>query len=226
MTGTLILLLREPSAHFVLARRAPHKAKLLAAGIAGAAAWGAAMGCHVGRAHLWICAVKMPLFLMFTLLLCLPLMHVVLMVSGARARLEDTLDVALGGLATFALCLGALAPVVGVFCASAPIPSMQSYLNLYLLCFACGALAGAASFRALAQGMRQLLPGRRGLATLAAWALIYQFVGAQVAWTLRPWIGSSYGVDGYSLRHGLSGNFYAGVYRVFLRWLTEYGVLP
>jgi hypothetical protein len=77
----------------------------------------------------------------------------------------------------------------------------------------------------MVHGMRALAPGRRGWLPLAAWALAYQFTGAQVAWVLRPWIGSSYGVGGYSLDHGLSGNFYTGVGKVLARWLTEYGVL-
>ena len=164
----------------------------------------------------------MPLFLLFTLALCFPLMHITLLVGGVKARPAQTLTVALSGLSTLAICLGACAPVVGLFCASAPIPSMASYLNLYVLCLVCGVLAGVAGLRVLARGMRSLCGGPVR-APLIAWALIYQFTGAQVAWVLRPWIGSSYGVDGYSLSHGLSGNFYMGVWAVLMRWLKEIG---
>jgi hypothetical protein len=213
------MLLRDPRAHFVAAK--PRQATLLAAGVLGAALWGAAMGSHVGGAHLWICALKMPLFLLATLALCLPLMHLCLLAWGVRASASQTMGVALAGLATFALCLGALAPVVGLFCATAPIPRMASYLNLYALCLLSGFCAGIAGLRAMAHGMRAL---GGGVAPLVGWVLIYQFTGAQMAWVLRPWIGSSYGVGGYSLDHGLTGNFYTGVWKVFLRWLTEYGV--
>lgn len=215
-------ILQNPALHFELAWRVPSlrlNARLLLAGTAGAMAWGAAMGAHVGRAHLWITTVKMPLFLLFTLALCFPLMHMTLLVCGLRARATQTLTVALSGLCVLAMCLGACAPVVALFCASAPFPSMASYLNLYVLCLACGVVAGIAGLRVLARGMRSL--GGRGRAPLVVWALIYQFTGAQVAWVLRPWIGSSYGVDGYSLSHGLSGNFYSGVGAVILRWLKE-----
>jgi hypothetical protein len=147
-------------------------------------------------------------------------MHVALAVSGVRATAGQTLSVALAGLATLAICLGALAPVVGLFCASAHEGNMASYLNLYVLCLACGVVAGAAGLRALAHGMTALA-NRRVVAPLLAWAFIYQFTGAQMAWILRPWIG---GAD-YSLEHGLSGNFYTGAGKVFLRWLTEYGAL-
>lgn len=225
MVALLGNLLHKPELHFRMAWRAPAVGRnldLLTAGVLGAMAWGAAMGSHVGRAHLWITTLKMPLFLLFTLALCFPLMHITLLLGGVKARPAQTLTVALSGLSTLAICLGACAPVVGLFCASAPIPSMASYLNLYVLCLACGVLAGIAGLRVLARGMRSLCGGPVR-APLIAWALIYQFTGAQVAWVLRPWIGSSYGVDGYSLSHGLSGNFYMGVWAVLMRWLKEIG---
>ncbi|MCB9895140.1 MAG: hypothetical protein H6839_11870 [Planctomycetes bacterium] len=223
-------LLHAPDVHFRLAWRAPGVAPnghLLAAGVLGAMCWGAAMGCHVGRAHVWITTLKMPLFFLATLALCFPLMHITLLVSGIRARASQTLTIALSGISTLAVCLGACAPVVALFCASAPIPSMASYLNLYVLCLACGIVAGIAGLRVLARGMRSLNRTEQvGIkAPLIAWALVYQFVGAQMAWLLRPWIGSSYGVDGYSLSHGLSGNFYMGVWAVLMRWLQELGAI-
>lgn len=227
MTAIVGNLLHAPDRHFRLAWRmsaARMNSRLLVAGVLGAMAWGAAMGSHVGRMHLLIATVKMPLFFLSTLALCFPLMHMTLLVCGVKARATQTLTIALSGLSMLALCLGVCAPVVALFCASAPIPSMASYLNLYVLCLMCGVVAGVAGLRVLARGMRSLTD-ERVRTPLIAWALVYQFVGAQVAWVLRPWIGSSYGVDGYSLSHGLSGNFYLGVGKVLLRWLTELGVI-
>ncbi|MBZ0137786.1 MAG: hypothetical protein K8I27_15580 [Planctomycetes bacterium] len=227
MSVQLARLLYQPELHFRFAWRKPVarlNCGLLAGGVAGAMCWGAAMGSHVGRAHVWITLVKMPLFLLFTLALCFPLMHIALLVSGVNARVSQTLTIALSGLSTMAICLGALSPVVGLFCVSAPIPSMASYLNLYVLCFCCGVVAGLSGLRVLSRGMKSLGQGRVGRALLL-WAFIYQFVGAQMAWVLRPWIGSSYGVDGYSLAHGLSGNFYMGVWAVLMRWLKEMGAM-
>jgi hypothetical protein len=218
MAASVPILLRDPAA--LSAAGAPCRFALLATCLLGAALWGAAMGSHAGGGHLWISALKMPLFLLATLALCFPLMHVTLLVSGIRVSAGETLRVALAGLCTLALCLGALAPVVGLFCATAPQHSMASYLNLYVLCLVCGAVAGVAGLRALTHGMTALA-GRRVIAPLLAWALIYQFTGAQMAWILRPWIG---GAD-YSLEHGLSGNFYSGVWSVLQRWLTHTGVL-
>jgi hypothetical protein len=229
MTALVQTLLHNPAAamHCALTRqvRLP-RTRLLLAGLAGAMIWGAAMGSHVGRAHLWITTLKMPLMLLGTLALCLPLMHLVVVLARLPLRAHQTLLIALAGVAVFAIGLGALAPMLALFAATAPIPSMESYLNLYLCCALCGATCGVFALRAMARGLRAAAPGVRVRWPLAAWALVFQFTGAQAAWILRPWIGSSYGVDGYwNLQRGLSGNFYAGVWKVFLRWLTEIGAL-
>lgn len=201
-------------------------AKLVAAGLAGSMAWGAAMGSHVGQAHVWITTLKMPLMLLGTLALCFPLMHLLVVLARLPLRAHQTLLITLAGLAVFAVGLGALAPVLALFAATAPIPSMASYLNLYLCCASCGLVCGLFALRAMACSLRSTAPGVHVRWVLAAWALAFQFTGAQAAWILRPWIGSSYGVDGYwNLQRGLSGNFYAGVWKVFLRWLTEIGAL-
>ena len=195
-------------------------AKLAFAGVLGAAFWGAAMGSHAGGVHIWITTIKMPIFFLLTLALCFSLMHVMTVVGGVKARTEQTLNIALSGLSVTSVCLGALAPVLAVFAASIPVASMASYLNLYVACAMCGAAAGLLGARQVARGLHALRGGStRGV--LAAWLFIFQFTGAQVAWVLRPWIGSHDSAEGlYSLSHGLSGNFYLGVAKVFARWFS------
>lgn len=228
MTALISTLLRDPGLanRLALDRAVPlPRTRLLLAGLCGSMAWGAAMGSHVGRAHVWITTIKMPVMLLGTLALCFPLMHLAAAVARVPLRAHETLTVTLCGTAVFGLCLGALSPVLALFSATAPIPSMASYLNLYLLCALCGLGAGAFALRAMAAGLNAAARGAHTGWVLAGWAVIYQFTGAQAAWVLRPWIGSSYGVEGYwNLQRGLSGNFYLGVGRVFLRWLQEIGV--
>ncbi|CAG0929199.1 hypothetical protein PLCT1_00971 [Planctomycetaceae bacterium] len=212
------LLLNQPDTFFArldASSLLASNARLFAGGSLGAACWGAAMGAHVGGANIAVTALKMPLFFAATLALCFVLMHVVALAGGIRASATQTLHVALAGLSVTALCLGAFAPVLALFAACAPTPSMASYLNLYVACALAGVVAGVFGAARLAAGLRAL-NGRSATGVLFAWLFIYQFTGTQVAWVLRPWIG---GAD-YSLAHGLSGNFYVGAGRVFLRWLS------
>jgi hypothetical protein len=212
------ILLRESTAYFAGLNSCallPVNARLLAGGVLGAACWGAAMGSHVGGLNVLAAALKMPLFFAATLALSFSLMHVVALAAGIQAKASQTLHVALAGLSVTTACLGAFAPVLALFAASAPTPSTASYLNLYVACAFAGVAAGVFGAARLAAGLRAL-NGRSATGVLCAWLFIYQFTGTQVAWVLRPWIG---GAD-YSLPHGLSGNFYVGAGRVFLRWLS------
>jgi hypothetical protein len=75
-------------------------------------------------------------------------------------------------------------------------------------------IAGLVGVIFLGQGMRIVSAGgeegalaRRNVVRL--WILIYAFVGSQMAWTLRPFIGAP-GLQ-FELFRQLGGNFYANI---------------
>ena len=69
---------------------------------------------------------------------------------------------------------------------------------------------------ALWQGLRTMceksdLYPRQAIKILQVWMLIFGFVGTQMAWSLRPFVGSP--ELGYELlRSGRQGNFYQAVW--------------
>lgn len=217
-------LLREPQA---AAEREPAvgrlNVKLVALGVLGTAAYGAAVGCYVGRAHIALTAVKMPVFFLATLALTFAVLHVVAVASRAGLTAGRTLTVALTGIGVTALVLGALAPPIALVGATSAMPDYSTYLSLVLInTFVC-VVAGFFGVRAVARTLRRLAPESAGR-ILAAWIVVYPFVGAQVAWILRPWIGSSYDIEGlYSLQHGLEGNFYVAVWEAIVNWFRYLG---
>ena len=77
------------------------------------------------------------------------------------------------------------------------------------------ATAGIVGVRFLSQGMRIVSAGggegekaRRNVVRL--WILVYAFVGSQMAWTLRPFIGAP-GLQ-FELFRQLGGNFYGNIF--------------
>lgn len=229
MPAVVDTLLREPEALIAEVRSRPRigglNLRLLAAGAAGAALYGASVGCYVGGVNLLLTTVKMPVFFLLTLLLTFALMHVVLVIARAPVRPSQTLAVALSGISLTTIVLGALAPVLGFFAATAPLPHYPTYLTLVLVNVAACVIAGSFGVRAMSRGLRALLPADASVGTiLAAWVLIYQFVGAQVAWLLRPWVGDARDVGAlYSLEHGLRGNFYVAVWNATQALLQQTG---
>lgn len=131
-------------------------------------------------------AIKLPLLLAATTALCLPGFFVVTTILGLRDDFAASLRAILAGQAGMAVTLAALAPITRFYY------------------FSIGSYAGAQLFNGLMFAMATLaaqLVTRRGYRVLIArnpyhrvafvlWAALYVFVGIQMAWTLRPFIGS------------------------------------
>ncbi|MBI3858377.1 MAG: hypothetical protein HY293_22055, partial [Planctomycetes bacterium] len=116
-----------------------------------------------------------------------------------------------------AVVLGALAPVVWLLSVSLPFSeglrspeARRGYKILILL------LSGSVAAGGLC-GVLRLHSRLHSVRLTAAWVLIYQFVGAQMAWLLKPWVSHT-GLDDrfLPLRENLHGNFYESVYHTAL----------
>jgi hypothetical protein len=195
MSALAAALLRGPAADLPVAR------VLLLSG-ASSAAFGAAIGAYTGGRQILYAAVKMPLYFLATLALSFAAMH---LFAARERRMRETFSAALEAVAVTTLVLGALAPVVLLAALSCP---PRRYAALVLFLVACVAAGGAAAVARLHGRLRRP-------ALTAAWIALYQFVGAQMAWLLKPWVGYS-GLDDrfLPLRENLRGNFYESVFRI------------
>lgn len=186
---------------------------LLAVGVAGTGLFGAAVGSYVGGSQVWHAAVKMPVLFLGTLGISLLLMHVLGAIFRTQYSLDQTAVLCLSSIAVTGVILGALSPVVALFFLSGPRGSYNDYLILVLLMTAAIALGGIVSVAYLHRGLR--VSARRGvqaIRTIACWLLVYHFVGGQMAWLLRPFVGDNRDVfGGFSFERNLHGNIYEGI---------------
>ena len=198
----------------LLLRRETTVPGLLAAAAISSAAFGAAVGSYTGRWQIVYDAVKMPLYLLGTLAISFTAMH---LFAARELRARETFAAAAEAVALTAIVLGALAPIVWLMSVSLPFSeglrtprSQQAYRMLILLLSGSVAVAGLA-------GVARLHSRLRSVRLTAAWVVIYQFVGAQMAWLLKPWVSHTGRDDRFlPLRQNLEGNFYESVYRTFL----------
>jgi len=158
---------------------------------AASALYGAVMGSwEVSLGNRWFLmlfgAVKMPLLVISTTLICLPGFFVLNTIAGLREDFSLAMRAIFGAQAAFAAALLSLAP-------------------LTLFIYTCGVdrsdavLANAAMFTlatVLAQGLlfrsypplREKSPAHHRL--LWAWLILSAFVGIHMGWMMRPFIGS------------------------------------
>ncbi|MBV8881125.1 MAG: hypothetical protein JO332_14260 [Planctomycetaceae bacterium] len=206
--------------HALLLKRDTAAGGLIAAAALSSACFGAAVGTYTGRWQIVTDALKMPVYLLGTLAISFAAMH---LFAARELRARETFAVAIETVALNAVVLGALAPIVWLLSMSLPVSpglrspeSQRGYRILILLLTGSVAAGGVTGVARLYSRLRQA-SGGKALRLTALWIVLYQFVGAQMAWLLKPWVSHTGTDDRFlPLRDNLQGNFYESVWRTVL----------
>jgi hypothetical protein len=181
-----------------------------------ASAYGAVLGLWHGPELAFYCAVKLPLVLLLTSALTVAFAWMAAAVLGLPLRFGQVAVLTFLALAVGSLLLASLAPVAGLFTLSAPPPSDQqrtAHNLLYLLHTAFVGFCGLAGTVALWKAMRRLdAPERTLRAVYTVWVAAFALVGGEVAWVLRPFVGSVYMPVVFLRPDALRGNVYEFIF--------------
>ncbi len=183
---------------------------MLISSIAFFALYGAVMG---STASLWQAlssAVKLPILFLATLVVCSPTLYFFNLIFGSNQSLTQNFALILTAITVTAVLLLSFSPIVLFF-----LLTTSNYQFFKLLNVGVFTIAGFVGVRFLSQGMRVVSDaGKEGAGArrnvVRLWILIYAFVGSQMAWTLRPFIGAP-GMP-FELFRQLGGNFYANIF--------------
>jgi hypothetical protein len=183
--------------------------------------YGAVMGSFGGLAgerswQILISAVKVPLFLLATFGLSLPSFFVLNNLLGVRTDFDRVLRALISGQAGLTVVLAALAPYTFLWYASSA--SYPGALLFNGLMFAIASLAGQILLRIWYRPLLARRPQHRWL--LRIWLVVYVFVGIQMAWILRPFVGEP-GMPIQFFREDTWGNAYIIVGRVVWETMTR-----
>lgn len=153
--------------------------------------------------------IKLPFLFFATFAICFPAFFVVQVLVGSRLRLTQVVVLVLSALALTSILLAAFVPITAFFLVTGANYYFQHLLNIGL-----AAVAGLFGMYALHDGLtvvcekRGVYP-RKALTIMRAWAVLFAFVGIQLAWNLRPFLGDR--AQGFQLVGKYEGNFYAAV---------------
>lgn len=154
-------------------------------------AYGAVMGSYGGimGERMWqVCytAVKVPCLLLVTFLITLPSFFVLNTLFGLRDDFGDAVQAVIATQAGLAIILASFAPLTFLWYASFNSYSAAVLFNAAAFCTASLSAQGL-----LRQHYRLLiLRNPRHGQLLWAWLIVYAFVGIQMGWILRPFVGS------------------------------------
>ncbi len=153
--------------------------------------------------------VKVPLLLLATFALSLPSFFVLNTLLGLRADFALVVRALLGSQAALAIVLAALAPYTALWYASS-----ASYVWALLCNGLMFAVASVTAQGLLRRAYRPLRARHRQHGRLLqVWLVLYAFVGIQLAWVLRPFVGEP-GLPVQFFREGAWGNAYVVVGRL------------
>lgn len=161
-------------------------------------------------------AVKVPLLIVGTTAICLPALFTFNVLLGSKLNIRQTLAVLLVSNYLLSLVLVSLAPILLFFIISTPDKSFIFLLNLIAF-----VISGIFGVSLLWKGMRYLT-FRSGIPynpqIIQVWSVIYMFVGTQLSWLLRPYIGNK---GEFAFFREIEGNFYIAVYKVIVNILDS-----
>ncbi len=196
--------------------------------IAGAGLYGAAMGWWRDPQQALFTAIKFPLIILLTTLGNALLNAMLAPLLGLNIPFRQSFSAILMSFAVAATILGGFSPLLAFMIWNAPPMSPEGGLgvtynfiklaNVAVIAFA-GTTGNARLFQLLVR-----VGGNRSVArrVLFAWLVGNLFLGSQLSWILRPFIGSPLLPVEFFRATALHGNFYENVFHSLLQILRQF----
>ena len=178
---------------------------------------GLVMGAHSGSIlQMLLSACKVPMLIMISTCLCLPSLFMLATVGGLRDDLRGIVRAVFASQATVAVTLCQLAPLLIVFYVSTNNYEAIKAFNagLFLLASIAGQVTLQKHYAVLVRRDPRHVWGQR------VWLVLYILVTIQLAWLLRPFIGSP-GMDVQIFRESAWGNAYVELLQSLVRALSS-----
>jgi len=171
-------------------------------------------GLIMGSYNSWMQALsssaKLCCLLFLTLVICFPSFYIVQLVLGSKVKIKQLAIILLSGFLMTTTIMLAFAPIVLLFQLSG-----DNYNFLKLLHVGVFVFSGFFGMRAVLDALRTSFAEtgvypKIGLNIFRLWVVIFAFVGIQLAWNLRPFVG--YKDMPFELfRADTQGNFYSSI---------------
>ena len=177
------------------------------------AIYGAVIGSNSSLAQALSSAIKLPIMFLATLFICAPTLYFFNVLFGSSQSITQNIALILTAITVTAVLVLSFAPVTLFF-----LLATSQYQFFKLLNVAIFTLAGSMGLLFLNQGMAVVTAdSREGVGSrhwvMRVWMVLYAFVGSQLAWTIRPFIGAP-NIE-FELFRQLGGNFYLNIFASF-----------
>ena len=171
--------------------------------------YGVVMGSYNGFLQAISSGIKVPLLFSLALLICFPAFFIIQHVLGSRLGFWQMFKIILSGFVMVALVMISFAPIVIFF-----LITGDNYSFLKLLHVAIFGISGVFGMKIIVTALqfsceKKGVYPKIGVTVFRIWIVILAFVGMQLAWNLRPFIGNR--ELQFELFRKREGNFYLTV---------------
>lgn len=180
--------------------------------------YGLIMGSFNGFTQSLVTSIKMPVLIFLSLFICFPAFYVIQFMLGSKMSLIHMTNMILSGFVVFTTIALSFSPIVLFF-----MITSNNYAFLKLLHVAVFIFSGIFGMRTIINGLRyscektNLYP-KMGINVFKFWIVIFAFVSMQLAWNLRPFVGSKN--LPFELFREKEGNFYLAVIQSVRDFIT------
>ena len=173
------------------------------------AIYGAVMGSTHSPWQALSSAIKLPVLFLATLVICAPTLYFFNVLFGSNQSLTQNVALIMTAITVTSVILLSFAPITLFF-----LLTTSQYQFFKLLNVGFFAIAGIMGILFLNQGMLVVAgedteEGCSRRVVFIMWMILYAFVGSQLAWTIRPFVGAP-SIPFEPFRQ-LGGNFYTNI---------------
>ena len=172
-------------------------------------AYGVVMGAYHGFVQAVVSGAKVSFLFSLVLLICFPAFFIIQFILGSKLRLAHMISIILSGFVLTTAIMVSFAPIVIFF-----LLTGGNYYFLQLLHILIFILSGIFGMKTVVDALRFSCEKRSiypqvGVAVFRFWVVIMAFVGIQLAWNLRPFLGDR--GQPFELFRKYEGNFYTAL---------------
>jgi hypothetical protein len=171
--------------------------------------YGIIMGSYHSGLQAVTAGLKLPVLFCLALLICFPAFFIIQSILGSRLRLTQMIAIVLSGFVLTTSIMISFAPVVVFF-----LLTGSNYYFLQLLHISIFALSGFFGIKTTVDALKFSCEKKNvypqiGVTVFRFWVVILAFVGIQLAWNLRPFLGDR--GESFKLFRKYEGNFYTAI---------------
>ncbi len=171
--------------------------------------YGLVMGSYHSFLQALVAGIKVMLLFITTLLICFPSFYIIQQILGSKLSFKQMIIIILSGFVLASTITLSFAPVIIFFQITGDNYHFLQLLHVAVFIFAgifgMKLIVGALKF---ACDKKNIYP-QIGVTVFRVWVIILAFVGIQLSWSLRPFLGDKN--EDFKLFRKYQGNFYTAI---------------